>query len=175
MSSSVSGNEYFTKVGNTVVNSTTVQNALINANVVVTNIIKGYVDVTTDLNEYVVKDRDGNNLLLPSGSAMTNIFYSADTDFMGNSTEVKLAGSRAEGDNYNQLYDLHQPLLLPNSFDGITSIRAVPGTPTQGIINDSERPFFVLAIDKNPPSNGGNICIELHYYRPLSIFIKNAV
>lgn len=112
---------------------------------------------------------------MPSGSAVTNVFYSADTGFVGNSTLVKLSSSRGEGDKYNPLYALHEPLLLPNEFDGITSVRAVTGTPVQGIINDSERPFFVLSIDKNPPTNGGNICIELHYTRPLSLAITNSV
>ena len=178
MSNSVSGNQHFTKVGNTVVNSTTVQNALVNANVVVTNIIKGYVDVSNVASDYDVKDKDGNMLLLPSGSAVTNIFYSADTGFVGNSTEVKLASSQGKGDKYDQVYALHKPLILPNEFDGITSIRAVPGTSVYGIINDAYRPFFVLSIDPNPPTtnpptNGGNICIELHYTRPLSLAITN--
>src|SRR6056300_1438690 len=175
MSNSVSGNEYFTKVGNTVVNSTTVQNALINANIGLTNVIKGYVDVTDDLNDYDVKDKDGNNLLLPSGSAVTNVFYSADTGFEGNSTLVKLSSSRGEGDKYDPLYALHEPLLLPNKFDGIRSVRAIPGNQVQGIINDPDRSFFVLMIDQNPPTTGGNICIELHYTRPLSFAGTNAV
>lgn len=71
----------------------------------VTNIIKGYIDVTAGVAEdYDVKDKD---VIITKCSIVTNIFYSADTKFVGNTTEVKLASSLGKEKKYNSLFTNH--------------------------------------------------------------------
>jgi hypothetical protein len=69
---SIAGNDGFTKVENTVVNSNNVSNALQNASLMSLKTATGTVTPTAAGN-YAVVAADGSNVTLPAGALVTNV------------------------------------------------------------------------------------------------------
>lgn len=68
----IAGNQYFSSVNNTVVNTTTVNSVTTVADIRPLKIVQGYVTPTSP-GVYAVKDASGNNITLESNALMAKI------------------------------------------------------------------------------------------------------